>query len=164
MQARVGTARTATGPAAAYDSGALTAPGVPLTTVVVQNTFGFPVQVVISAGTMTAVIVNGVTVGSGAGTYWIPKDGSISLTYTVAPTWTWARARSGWKLRVTGASRTTVVALETSPDNSTWTERDRVTGEGFAEAGVHVYARYARENIIGLGGQTTIMCSLISAN
>jgi hypothetical protein len=68
----------------------MAAPAVPASTVAVQNTNTVPVTVVITGGTMTAVIVNGVTVGTGAGTYVVPVAGTISMTYSVAPTWAWA--------------------------------------------------------------------------
>jgi hypothetical protein len=71
---------------------AVTAPAVPATTVPAQNTSPFPVQVVIAANgaTITAVTVNGVTVGVAAGTYVVPAFGSIAISYTVAtPTWAW---------------------------------------------------------------------------
>jgi len=70
-------------------------PGVPATTVAVQNTSAYPVSVVISAGTLTAVIVNGITVGTGDGTYIVPSAGAISITYSVAPTWVWSNANAG---------------------------------------------------------------------
>lgn len=66
-----------------------TAPGVPASTTPVTNSNAWAVMVVITGGTMTAVVINGVTVGAGAGTYWLPAGQAISLTYTVAPTWTW---------------------------------------------------------------------------
>lgn len=69
---------------------AVSTPAVPATTVAQQNNNPFPVKVVITGGTMTAVVVNGVTVGTGAGTYSVPSAGTISLTYTVAPTWVWS--------------------------------------------------------------------------
>jgi hypothetical protein len=68
----------------------IAAPAVPASTVAVQNTNVVPVTVVITGGTMTAVVVNGVTVGTGAGTYVVPVAGTISMTYLVAPTWAWA--------------------------------------------------------------------------
>lgn len=67
----------------------IAAPGVPASTVGVQNTTGYNLQVVITGGTMTAVIIGGVTVGAGAGTYQLPAGATISMTYSVAPTWTW---------------------------------------------------------------------------
>lgn len=64
-------------------------PSVPASTTPVTNTTGTNVQVVITGGTMTAVIINGVTVGAGAGTYQLPAGATISMTYSVAPTWAW---------------------------------------------------------------------------
>ena len=64
-------------------------PAVPASTVAVQNTNSYPVSVVISGGTITAVVVNGITVGTAAGTYLVPSGGAISITYSVAPTWVW---------------------------------------------------------------------------
>jgi hypothetical protein len=71
-------------------------PGVPASTVAVQNTNSYPVQVVISGGSgLSAVVVNGITVGTGDGTYTVPAYGAISVTYsTTAPTWVWSNASS----------------------------------------------------------------------
>lgn len=69
--------------------GSISTPSVPATTVGVQNTSGSNVQVVISGGTMTQVIIDGVQVGTGAGTYTLPAGGTISMTYSVASTWVW---------------------------------------------------------------------------
>jgi len=68
----------------------VTTPSVPASTVAVNNANAFPVSVTITGGTMTAVVVNGVTVGTGAGTYVVSAGGTISMTYTVAPTWLWS--------------------------------------------------------------------------
>lgn len=69
--------------------GSVSTPGVPATTVAVVNNTGQNVNVVITGGTMTAVKINGVTVGTGAGTYFLANGASISMTYSVAPTWVW---------------------------------------------------------------------------
>jgi hypothetical protein len=69
-------------------------PSVPSSTVAQQNTNSYPVSVTITGGTLTAVIVNGITVGSGDGTYTVPAYGAISITYSVAPTWSWANANT----------------------------------------------------------------------
>jgi hypothetical protein len=68
---------------------AVTTPAVPASTVPVTNTTGQQVDVTITGGTMTNVSVNGSTVGAGAGSYALPPGGTISMTYTVAPTWAW---------------------------------------------------------------------------
>lgn len=44
-----------------------------------------------------------------------------------------------------------VVALETSPDGTTWTEQDRVTGPNWAYVAMHHSRRQARANVINLG-------------
>jgi hypothetical protein len=66
------------------------APAVPATTVPVVSTYNWFVLVSIVGGTMSNVVINGVSVGSGAGIYVLPPFGTITLTYTVAPTWTWS--------------------------------------------------------------------------
>lgn len=66
------------------------APSVPLSTVAVTNPATAPMTVVITGGTMTAVIINGVTAGTGAGTYTVPGQAAISMTYSAAPTWAWS--------------------------------------------------------------------------
>jgi hypothetical protein len=68
---------------------AVATPAVPASTVSVVNSTGQDVSVTITGGTMTNVSVNGTTVGAGAGSYNLPQGGSISMTYTVAPTWAW---------------------------------------------------------------------------
>lgn len=68
---------------------AVATPSVPASTTPVTNNTGQQVDVAIVGGTMTNVSVNGVTVGAGAGNYALPPGGTISMTYTVAPTWTW---------------------------------------------------------------------------
>ena len=67
-------------------------PAVPATGTPVTNSTGQAVQVTITGGTMTAVIINGATVGTGAGVYIVPSTGTIQLTYSVAPTWAWIGA------------------------------------------------------------------------
>lgn len=65
---------------------------VPATGVNFQNPFYYGVQVVISANgaTISNVSVNGTTVGTGAGTYFLQPGQVISVAYTVAtPTWVW---------------------------------------------------------------------------
>jgi hypothetical protein len=81
----------------------LTPPAVPATTVPAQNVNNYPVTVVIGANgaTITAVTVNGVVVGTAAGTYAVPPYGSISITYTVAtPTWTWTGTTTPLGVRI----------------------------------------------------------------
>jgi hypothetical protein len=70
-------------------SGSASAPSFPLTTVAQVSPYPFPVLVTIAAGTVTNVTVNGQTAGTADGTYVLPALGSITVTYTGSPTWTW---------------------------------------------------------------------------
>lgn len=69
--------------------GAISQPAVPASGVAVQNTNQFAVQVVVAGFTATQVFVNGIQVGVTNGTYTVPANGAISITYTVAGTMTW---------------------------------------------------------------------------
>jgi uncharacterized protein (DUF983 family) len=69
---------------------AVASPAVPATTVAAVNTTGTVVAVTITGGTLTFVYVNGAQAGTTAGTYLVPVSGSISITYSAAPTWAWA--------------------------------------------------------------------------
>lgn len=69
--------------------GALTAPAVPASGVTITSAFPFSVAVYPNGGTVTAVSINGVATGGVRGALTIPPNGTITLTYTVAPTWTW---------------------------------------------------------------------------
>jgi len=68
-------------------------------------------------------------------------------------------------LRMQSAAPDAVVALETSPDNTTWTEQARVTGGQF---GAWCYAasnharRSARANVINLGTGAPGVAAVIS--
>jgi len=68
----------------------ISTPAVPASTINAVNYTNQPYNVTITGGTLTAVTVNGQTVGTTAGTYIVPAGGTIAVTYSVAPTWTWA--------------------------------------------------------------------------
>jgi hypothetical protein len=71
------------------NAGTTAAPAVPGSGTPLVSTLNWSVLVTITGGTMSNVVINGVSVGTGAGTYVLPALGTITLTYTVAPTWTW---------------------------------------------------------------------------
>lgn len=68
-------------------------PAVPASTVAATNNSGGPVAVTIVGGTVTAIAVGAATVLTGtslAGSVVsVPQGGTITLTYSAAPTWTW---------------------------------------------------------------------------
>ncbi|MGH6654060.1 MAG: hypothetical protein ACRDVE_02510 [Actinocrinis sp.] len=107
------------------DCGAgFTTPSVPASGTAAANASPLPATVVVTGGTVSNVVVNGVSVGTGDGTYTVPAGQSITLTYSAAPTWTWALG-SAWGaqgyLQVTGFAGTSVtVTVEHSADNSAW--------------------------------------------
>jgi hypothetical protein len=72
------------------NTGTTNTPSVPATTVVQLNTNTWPVFVTITGGALTFVFVNGVQVGTTAGTYVVPAGQGISITYSSAPTWAWS--------------------------------------------------------------------------
>ena len=119
-------------PAAAGAGGTtLTAPSVPATTVAAVNNYHGTVDVAISANgaTITSVVVNGVQVGTAAGTYSVPAHGSISIAYTVAtPTWVW----TGSVALETNANGTLSIPKDVgfvaSAGTITWTTSASITG------------------------------------
>ncbi|QKD01499.1 hypothetical protein [Mesorhizobium loti] len=65
-------------------------PSVPASTTAISNTNGQSALVNISGGTVTAIIVNGVTIAvTTPATVIVDNDATISMTYSVAPTWRW---------------------------------------------------------------------------
>ena len=75
---------------ATFDGAAgLSTPAVPASGTPAVNSSPMPVSVVVSGGTVSNVVVKGVSVGTGDGTYTVPQGASITLTYSAAPTWTW---------------------------------------------------------------------------
>lgn len=74
----------------------VTQPAVPASTVAVTNTTGCDCDVLIKGGTLTVINVGGsatgITAAAAAGSVHsvrVPAGQTISITYTVAPTWTW---------------------------------------------------------------------------
>lgn len=65
-------------------------PAVPATGVAQYNNAGQAVVVTVTGGTVTVIAVSGVTTGLTTGAVVVPAGGSITLTYSVAPTWAWA--------------------------------------------------------------------------
>lgn len=73
----------------AHVPGAKTAPSVPATTTPLTNPFWRDCAVSVAGGTVTAIAVDGQATGLTAGTVIVPSGKTITLTYSVAPTWNW---------------------------------------------------------------------------
>jgi Phage tail tube protein len=67
-------------------------PAVPASGTPQANATGQNIWVTVIGGTVTAVTVNGVQLLSGDGSCLLPPGGTITLTYSAAPTWTWKQA------------------------------------------------------------------------
>lgn len=73
------------------------------TTVASPNPNPVPVSVTISGGTVTVIAVNGVSTGQTSGTFTVPAFGSITITYSVAPTFAMADVPPGsWPATTVG--------------------------------------------------------------
>lgn len=72
------------------NTGAVTAPAIPASTVELKNPFFRDAWVAVVGGTLTEIKVGGQTVATAPGPVVLPNARKISLTYTVAPTsWIW---------------------------------------------------------------------------
>jgi hypothetical protein len=88
----------------ALSAATVSSPAVPATTVAAANTTGTVAAVTISGGTLTSVVVNGTQAGTTAGTYLVPVAGTISVTYSAAPTWAWALPVTNGSATAAGAA------------------------------------------------------------
>lgn len=104
----------------------LIAPAVPLTTVAATNNYHGTVAVTVIGGTLTQVFVNGVLAGTTAGVYQVPAHGTISVTYSVAPTWTWASTSA--LVTDTFGSENTPREFVVPAGTITWTTTNTNTG------------------------------------
>ena len=67
-------------------------PAIPASTVAVTNDSDDTMWVEVTAGTVTVVKVDDVTIGARtSGMFLVRPGSSIELTYSVAPTWQWFR-------------------------------------------------------------------------
>lgn len=69
--------------------GHITSPSMPSSTVAYTNTTGYDCMVTITGGTVTVIAVGGTATGLTSGTFRVPANQSITLTYSSTPTWTW---------------------------------------------------------------------------
>jgi hypothetical protein len=72
-----------------HHPGVETPPAVPASTVPLVNPFDTACLVTLRGGTVSVVAVAGVTLSVVSALVLVPAGASITLTYAVAPTWTW---------------------------------------------------------------------------
>lgn len=115
----------------------------------------------IPAGATIASVIPGVSFTMSANA---TATGTVSVTIANVSDAGAGKTYRQFNMRVMGANDA-VVALETSPDGSTWTEQARVTGGQFGNwcyAGSNHSRRYARPNVIGLGTGAPPVAAVIS--
>lgn len=69
--------------------GSITPPAVPASGTAQTNYSGGDVTVYVAGGTVTVIAVNGTATGMTSGAIRLPSGASITLTYSVAPSWSW---------------------------------------------------------------------------
>ena len=62
------------------------APSIAASTVAMKNVSGYPLRVTFAGGTVTVIAVDGVTTGLTSGEFHVRNNGSVAVTYSVAPT------------------------------------------------------------------------------
>jgi hypothetical protein len=73
----------------AYPTGVGTTPSVPSSGTVYTNNSMTDATIYVSGGTVTAIAINGTATGLTSGMFRVPSQATITLTYSVAPTWVW---------------------------------------------------------------------------
>lgn len=82
----------------------VTTPAVPASGTPVSSTYTYPVNVTITGGTVTSVVISGIgQVGTGGGTYVLPPLASITLGYSAAPSWSWSSPDISKNVMICGA-------------------------------------------------------------
>lgn len=145
------TAHAATGPAAApmdagaarIDAGSGTTSGSPVVTdtSAVASDVGKPVT---GAGIPAGTVIVAVNPGVGF-TMSANATATASVPVTVTSTY------GCFYMRVVSPAPDSSVALETSPDGTTWTQQSTVRGDGWCFARSDHRIRAARSNVVSLG-------------
>lgn len=69
--------------------GNFTSPAIPSSTAPYTNSYGYPCQVQVKGGTVVDISIDGISTGLTSGFFILAPTMTITLNYTVAPTWTW---------------------------------------------------------------------------
>jgi hypothetical protein len=151
-------------------------PAVPASTVTATNNTGYPVLVALTGGTTTVISVNGTTVATTTpANVVVPNGGTIAVTYSVAPSWTWTAVFAG----LSGNPLASPASVPVPPGGSVtpyytaapawaWTdpveegytplysqENVLAEGPGYSQAGELPMAQHAVGGLAGLGTGVT---------
>lgn len=69
--------------------GGIAPPAIPASTVALTNPFGVDCMVTVFGGTVSAITISGTVTGLTSGAFRVPAGQTITLTYTVTPSWSW---------------------------------------------------------------------------
>jgi hypothetical protein len=69
--------------------GNVTAPTMPSSGSAQTNPFGSDAYVTVTGGTVSAIAIGGVSTGLTSGSFLVPWNQTITITYSAAPTWKW---------------------------------------------------------------------------
>lgn len=115
-------------------------PAVPSSATAVVNTTGQDITVILAAGTVTHVTVNGSDrATSSPANVMVPNGESITLTYSVAPVWAWMNFPN---LDVLDSLGTSYASSNTVPPSGV---------AGYSPVNALPYAQHAEGGLSGLG-------------
>lgn len=69
--------------------GSVTPPAVPASGTAQSNNTGYDCMVLVTGGTVSNIAIGGINTGQTSGWFRVPALQTITLTYTVAPSWSW---------------------------------------------------------------------------
>lgn len=132
------------------NAGSVSAPSFPATTVAVTSTYSWYVVATITGGTVTNVSVNGSTVGTGDGTYVIPPLGTIAVTYTGSPAWTWTAV---------GTEHNALSPLPTADTVATYFRGTTVGNAAMSINGKQINYDFTRDNVGNLTAKVEVQAN-----
>jgi hypothetical protein len=132
----------------------VTTPGFPASTVPVTSTYNFFVLVSITGGTLTQVFINGTLAGTTAGVYLLPPLGTISITYSVAPSWAWS---------VIGAEHQILGTLPTADEFAMYFRGTAIGNPAYCINGKQINYDWTRDNTANLTGKVEIQANAFGA-
>lgn len=74
-------------------TGSVASPAMPASGTALNNPFNAPTRVFIGGGTVTSILINGVSTNLTSGMFVLGQGENITINYTAAPTWEWMIVR-----------------------------------------------------------------------
>lgn len=131
-------------------TGTTAAPGVPANNTPLISTLNWYVLVTVIGGTGTQVNINGVNQGAFDGTYLLPPLGTITLTYTVAPTWAWATVK---------AAHDALSILPTTDTIASYFRGTAIGNVAFSTGGKQINYDWTRDTTANMTGKVEVQAN-----